>query len=140
MSSNEPVKNGCEVIYETFHIPSTWFQIRSSIYETFHVSLNINTLRLRETTWSESKLLVQEQKMPSSPLLEKRVSNNVDIFKNHPKRTELTSISCHITVHFEWESCAFWVDPVLPVVLCIGRFPDVFARDSRERRRFAFFN
>jgi len=34
VSSNEPVKNGCEVIYEMFHILNsqlTWFQIRSSI-------------------------------------------------------------------------------------------------------------
>ena len=80
-------------------------------------------------------LLVQEHKMPSSLLLKKRVSNNADSFKNHPKRTELTPISCHIAVYFEWESCAFWVDPVLPVVLCIGGFPDVLAGDSREVRR-----
>ena len=33
MSSNEPVKNGCEVIYEMFHILNCgFFKIRSSIY------------------------------------------------------------------------------------------------------------
>ena len=56
VSSNEPVKNGFEVIYEMFHILNsskpwslrsklrwswlTWFQIRSSIYKTFHISLH----------------------------------------------------------------------------------------------------
>ena len=40
MSSKEPVKNGCEVIYEMFHILNCGFEIRSSIYETFHISLH----------------------------------------------------------------------------------------------------
>ena len=35
MSSNEPVKNGCEVIYEMFHILNCGFEN----YETFHISL-----------------------------------------------------------------------------------------------------
>ena len=35
MSSNEPVKNGCEVIHEMFHILNCGFEI----YETFHISL-----------------------------------------------------------------------------------------------------
>ena len=34
MSSNEPVKNGCEVIYEMFHILNCG-------YETFHISLDV---------------------------------------------------------------------------------------------------
>ena len=37
VSFNEPVKNGCEVIYEMFHNID---QICSSIYETFHISLH----------------------------------------------------------------------------------------------------
>ena len=44
MSSNEPVKNGCEVIYEMFHILNcddhSSFKICSSIYEKFHISLH----------------------------------------------------------------------------------------------------
>ena len=42
VSSNEPVKNGCEVIYEMFHIVNCGFEmVRSSMYETFHISLHI---------------------------------------------------------------------------------------------------
>ena len=40
MSSNEPAKNGCEVIYEMFHILNCGFEIYE-IYETFHISLHI---------------------------------------------------------------------------------------------------
>ena len=43
MSSNEPVKNGCEVIYEMFHILNCGFEI----YETFHISLHIKDLCLQ---------------------------------------------------------------------------------------------
>ena len=34
MSSNEPVKNGCEVIYEMFHILNCGFEIRNISYIT----------------------------------------------------------------------------------------------------------
>ena len=51
VSSKEPVKNRCEVIYEMFHISHEMFhkmkcfilldfKIRCSIYETFHISLH----------------------------------------------------------------------------------------------------
>jgi len=57
VSSNEPVKNGCEVIYEMLHI-------RSSIYETFHISLHITQqfpcslkVILRYTLFPKSKWL-----------------------------------------------------------------------------------
>ena len=32
MSSNEPVKNGCEVIYEMFHILNCRFEMKHFIY------------------------------------------------------------------------------------------------------------
>ena len=46
MTSNEPAKNGCEVIYEMFHILNCGFEIYEiceiyEIYETFHISLHI---------------------------------------------------------------------------------------------------
>ena len=31
MSFNEPVKNGCEVIYEMFHILNWGFEIKSAV-------------------------------------------------------------------------------------------------------------
>ena len=94
----------------------------------------INTPRWRETTWREVTCPWTQD------ALKGEYSTMLTSSKTHRHRTELTSISFHITVYFEWKSCAFWVDPVLPVVLCIGGFPDVLARDSREVRRWAFFN
>ena len=75
VSSNEPVKNGCEVIYEIFHIlncglfqasiriclncvhncddhSSLDFKIRSSTYETFHISLH-------NDRWVETSRLIK---------------------------------------------------------------------------------
>ena len=34
VSSNEPVKNGCEVIYEMFHILNCWFEIKRAMIIT----------------------------------------------------------------------------------------------------------
>ena len=50
MSSNEPVKNGCEVIYENCDDHGLLdFKIRSSIYGTFHISLhNNNNIKLNK--------------------------------------------------------------------------------------------
>ena len=59
--------------------------------------------------------------------------------KSQPKRTELTSVSCHVTVYFEWDSCALRVDPVFPVLLSVGEFPDVLAGDSRELKKDEHF-
>jgi len=36
VSSNEPVKNGCEVIYEIFHILNCGFEIKRAMMQTLH--------------------------------------------------------------------------------------------------------
>ena len=55
MSFNEPVKNGCEVIYEMFHILNCGFEIKSAMIiavTNAPVSSQLLTHRYREVTGS----------------------------------------------------------------------------------------
>ena len=100
----------------------------------FHDMTSHTPLRWRETTW-------REVTCPRTEGAFTYYSGKASIPSYwNLQRTELTSISCHVTVCFKWVSCALWIDPVLPVLLCVGVFPNVLAGDSREVRRWAFFS
>ena len=60
MSSNEPVKNGCEVIYEMFHILNCGFEMKHFIYHFQYClyTVNVQVYQYRRIVMYRKKILI----------------------------------------------------------------------------------